>query len=197
MKYRCSRECADLGAHISSSGKHHLRVAAGAAGSLLGSGRPEYRQLGINDLCDLSGQTLTSGAPLDDGFLDRANRFLRLWLATGYKMWELDLLLNAPSVGNGTLNQTALVNLQAFWQLQKSSSLAVNQQLAFFQNIDTNTHRDPDGSTTTSLYAQVFLNPTTTWIAADPDLVSISTGGPIGDPILSDHAKAVQPVLGV
>jgi hypothetical protein len=154
-------------------------------------------QLGINDLCDLSGQALTSGAPLDDGFLDRANRFLRLWLATGYKMWELDLLLNAPSVGNGTLDQTALVNLQAFWQLQKSSRLAVNEQLAFFQNIDTNTHRDPDGSSTTSLYAQLFLNPTTTWIAADADLMSVSTGSPIGDPILSDHAKAVQPALGV
>ena len=154
-------------------------------------------QLGISDLCDLSGQTLTSGTPLDDGFLDRANRFLRLWLATGYKMWELDLLLNAPSVGNGTLDQTALINLQAFWQLQNSSRLAVNQLLAFFQNIDTNTHRDPDGSTTTSLYAQVFLNPTTTWIAADPDLVSVSTGAPIGDPILSDHAKAIQPALGV
>jgi hypothetical protein len=154
-------------------------------------------QLGISDLCDLTGQTLTSGAPLDDGFLDRAHRFLRLWLASGYKMWELDLLLNAPSVGNGTLDQTALVNLQAFWQLQQSSGLAVNQQLAFFQNIDTLAHRDPDGSTTTSLYAQVFLNPTTTWIAADADLVSLSTGGPIGDPVLSDHAKAVQPALGV
>ena len=44
--------------------------------------------------------------PLDPGFLDRANRFLRLWLGTGYKMWEFDLLLSAPSVANGTLNQT-------------------------------------------------------------------------------------------
>jgi len=152
---------------------------------------------GISDLCDLSVETLTAGAALDGGFLDRANRFLRLWLATGYKMWELDLLLNAPSVGNGALDQNALIQLQAFWQLQNSTSLAVDQQLAFFQNIDTNTHRDPDGSTTTPLYAQIFLNPTTTWIAPDPDLVSLPTGGAIGDAVLSDHARAIQPALGV
>jgi len=154
-------------------------------------------QQGISDLCDLSVQTLTLGAPLDAGFLDRAHRFLRLWLATGYKMWELDLLLNAPSVGNGTLDQNALIQLQAFWQLQNSTSLAVDQQLAFFQNIDTNTHRDPDGTTTTPLYSQIYLNPTTTWIAPDPDLVSLPTGGAIGDAVLSDHAKAIQPALGV
>ncbi len=41
-----------------------------------------------------SGQTLAPN-PLDAGLLDRAHRFLRLWLATGYKMWELDLVLNA------------------------------------------------------------------------------------------------------
>jgi hypothetical protein len=81
-----------------------------------------------------------------------------------------------------------LIQLQAFWQLQNSTSLAVDQQLAFFQNIDTNTHRDPDGTTTMPLYAQIFLNPTTTWIASDPDLVSLPTGGAIGDAVLSHRA---------
>jgi len=33
---------------------------------------------------------------------------------------------------------------------------------------------------------------TTTWIAPDPDLVSLSTGGAIGDPVLSHHVKAIQ-----
>ena len=55
---------------------------------------------GIDDTCMTSSQSLTP-SPLDAGFLDRANRFLRLWLATGYKMWELDLLLNAPKVVRG------------------------------------------------------------------------------------------------
>ena len=36
-----------------------------------------------------------------------------------------------------------------------------------------------------------------TWVAPDPDMVSLPTGGAIGDPILSDHLKAIQPALGV
>ena len=136
-------------------------------------------------------------SPLDPGFLDRAQRFLRLWLATGYKMWELDLLLNAPSIGNGTLDENALIALQAFWQLQNVTGLAVNQLLAFYPDIDTGTHRDPDGSATTPLYAQVYLNPTVTWVAPDPDLVNLPAGGAIGDTVLSDHLKALQPALGV
>ena len=135
--------------------------------------------------------------PLDPAFLDRANRFLRLWPASGYKLWELDMLLRAPSVGNGTLDAAALIDLQAFWQLQSAVKLSVDQTLSFYQDIDTATHRDPDGSTTVSLYSQIFLNPTTTWIAPDPDLVALPAGGAPGDPILSNHVKALQPALGI
>ena len=143
----------------------------------------------------------TAGAPvippLDPGFLDRANRFLRLWFATGYKMWELDLLLTAPTVANGSLDESALAAMLSFRQLQDATGLAVDQQLALYQNIDTGAHRDPDGTATVPLYGQVFLNPTVTWAAPDPDLVGVSTGAPISDPILSDHLKAIQPALGV
>ena len=151
---------------------------------------------GIDDTCMTSSQSLTP-SPLDAGFLDRANRFLRLWLATEYKMWELDLLLSAPQVGAGTLDENALVALLAFRQLQDATRLSVDQLLTFYQPIDTATHRDPDGTTTISLYAQIFLNPTVTWIAPDPDMVSVASGGAIGDPVLSDHLKAIQPALGV
>ena len=135
--------------------------------------------------------------PLDPGFLDRANRFLRLWFATGYKMWELGLLLTAPAVANGSLDESALAALLSFRQLQDATGLAVDQQLALYQNIDTGAHRDPDDTATVPLYGQVFLNPTVTWAAPDPDLVNVSTGAPISDPILSDHLKAIQPALGV
>ena len=151
---------------------------------------------GISDTCDTTIQALAP-APLDPGFLDRANRFLRLWLAAGYTMWELDLLLGAPSVGNGVLNQATLVALQAFWQLQNATGLSVDQQLAFYQDIDIATHRDPDGTTTTSLYAQIFLNAAVTWVAPDPDLAALPAGGPIADPVLSDHLAAIQAALGV
>ena len=141
---------------------------------------------GVDDTCMTSKQSLAPlVAPQGLGFLDRAHRFLRLWLATGYKMWELDLLLTAPAVANGTLDQHALAALLAFRQLQDATGLTVDQQLAFYHDIDTATHRDPDGSTTTSLYAQIFLNTAVTSVAPDPDLAALPTGGAIADPVLS------------
>ena len=151
---------------------------------------------GIDDTCMTSRQSLAP-SPLDAGFLDRAHRFVRLWLSTGYKMWELDLLLGAPAVANGTLDENALAALLSFRQLEDATRLAVDQQLAFYQNMDIATHRDPDGSTTTSLYARVFLNPAVTSVAPDPDLAALPTGGTIADPVLSDHLEGIQAALGV
>jgi hypothetical protein len=153
--------------------------------------------IGLNDTCDTTAMGLAPAGPLDAGFLDRAHRFLRLWLATGYKMWELDLLLQTPAVGAGDLNAQTLVNLQAFWRLQKATNLSVDQLLAFYQDIDTGAYLDPDGTTTTSLYASLFLNPTLTWIAPDADLAALATGGAVTDPVLADHLKSIQPALGV
>jgi fibronectin type 3 domain-containing protein len=149
---------------------------------------------GLSGTCDTSTMSL---APFSPGFLDRAHRFLRLWMVSGFNMWELDLLLAAPMVGNGTLDDNALAALLAFQQLQDATRLTVNQQLAFYQNIDTATHRDPDGTMATSLYAQVFLNATVTAVAPDADLAAIPAGGPIADPTLSHHLPAIQPALGV
>jgi hypothetical protein len=151
---------------------------------------------GTDDTCNTGVQSLAP-APLDAGFLDRAHRFLRLWRRTGYKMWELDLLLNSQTVGKGVLNQDAMVALQSFWQLQAVTRLAVDQQLAFYQNIDTATHRDPDGTTTTSLYGRVFLNPAVAAVAADPDLAALPAGGTIQHPNLGDHLAAIQAALAV
>jgi hypothetical protein len=127
---------------------------------------------GADDTCNTGTQTLAP-APLDPGFLDRAHRFMRLWLATGYKMWELDMLLRAPIIGNGLLNQRTLVELQAFWQVQQATNLTVDRLLAFYQDMDTSSHRDPDGRATTSLYGQVSLNPTVTWATPDPDMANL------------------------
>jgi len=149
---------------------------------------------GIDDTCSTSKQKL---ATLDAGFLDRAHRFLRLWNATGYKMWELDLLLRSAAVGNGTLDSAAMGALLSFRKLQDATRLAVAPQLALYQNMDVATHRDPDGSTVESLYAQVFLNPTVTSVAPDPDLAVLPAGGNPSDQSLSDHLPAIQAALGV
>ena len=151
---------------------------------------------GSNDLCD-TGQEHLAPTPLDQGFLDRAIRFLRVWLATGWKMWELDLLLASPAVGAGALDQDALVGLFAFRSVQDATGLAVDQLLAWYGDMDTATHRDPDGSTTTSLYARTFLDPSVSVLAPDRDLAVLPTGGTIADPLLADHLLAVQAGLGV
>src|SRR5581483_2114059 len=102
---------------------------------------------GVDDTCDTSVQTLAP-APLDSDLLDRAQRFLRLWRKTGYAMWELDLLLNSPAVANGTLDAAGLAALGAFRQLQDATRLKVDEQLALFDDLDTSSHRNPDGSAT-------------------------------------------------
>lgn len=148
---------------------------------------------GIDDTCDLGKQTLVP-APLDGGVLDRLHRFLRLWRHGGWKMWELDLLLAAPSVAADTLDENALVALFGFRRLQDSTGLPVDRQLAFFQDIDVAIHLDPGGTTTTSLYARLFLDPS---VPPDPDLSALQTGGAVADPVLADHLPAVQSALQV
>ena len=153
---------------------------------------------GVNDLCDTSVQTL-SPAPLPDflEFLDRAHRFLVLWQLTGYKMWELGLLMASSAVGSDTLNESALGALLDFQMLRDATGLSVDAQLAFYQDIDTATYRDPDGTTTTSLYTRLFLYPTVTAAAPDADLVALASGGAIQHPALADHLPAIQAALGV
>ena len=141
--------------------------------------------------------TAVAPPPLDPGFLDRANRFLRLWLATKYKMWELDMLLLAPAVGNNILNQASLINLFDFKSLQDQTGFSVLQLLAFYQPIDTSAHRDPDGTLTSPFYSQIFLNPTLVSVTPDPDLQVLPFGGVITSPKLSDHLPAIQAALGI
>ncbi len=135
--------------------------------------------------------------PLDVGFLDRAHRFLRLWRRTGYAMWELDLLLTSVAGANGTLDANGLASLFTFRQLQDATRLAVDQQLAFFQPLDTASHLDAGGRATTSLYDRVFLNPAIVSQHPDADLAAVATGGVISDPTLSNHLDAIQAALGI
>jgi hypothetical protein len=151
---------------------------------------------GVDDTCDTSIQSLAP-APLDASLLDRAHRFLRLWRRTGYKMWELDLLLGAAAIANGTLDGNGLISLFKFRVLQDTTGLAVDQQLVFFQAMDTASHRDPDGTTSKSLYARVFLNPAVTSQHPDADLVAVAIGGVINDTTLSHHLDSIQAALGI
>ena len=54
------------------------------------------------------------------------------------------------------------------------------------------THRAPDGSATTALYARIYLDPAVT---PDADLAAVQTGGAIADPTLAGHVAAIQAAL--
>ncbi len=157
------------------------------------AGGPALEVDGLNDTCDLTAQSLAP-APIGTDVLDRLHRFLRMWRHANWAMWELDLLLRSPAVGSGTLDGAALQALFDFRRLTDLTGLAVDEQVAFYSDLDTTAggHRAADGSRTVPLYSRVFLDPA---VPADPDLTALVTGGPITLPNLSDHLAAIQAAL--
>jgi DNA-binding transcriptional MerR regulator len=100
--------------------------------------------------------------------LDRIHRFLRLWrkLKT-WEMWELDLVIRQPGVGNQEsnqewqLNETFLINLFYFSQIQKQlgQKTTVEQVCALFGNLNTETHfTELHAKREDALYQTLFLN---------------------------------------
>lgn len=138
--------------------------------------------------CDTTSHSLSH---LDLGQLDRMHRFLRLWRRTGWKMWELDLVLGSSAVSDATLSGQTLVDIFTFQQLRDATRLTVDQLLTFFppRVLDNATYLDPRGAQTTSLYAGLFQNP-----AASPDTaMAFSNLNGTGD--LNTHATAIRAAL--
>ncbi len=144
---------------------------------------------GVDDRCDTSIQRLVG---LNDERLDRIHRFLRLWRRSGWKMWEVDELLNAPAVANGVLDDAALRMLFSIRQLQDKTGLTVEQLLTFWQEIGTREHRLPGGDTQHSLYARIFENPL---LPPDPALELTTLLSTTPPPALYDHLPAVRAAL--
>lgn len=95
---------------------------------------------------------------LDANALDRFHRFLRLWKKLGWKMWEVDLVIQV--LGGGVLDNNLPTRLFPFLQIQnRYSRLSVEQLCAFYGNINTvpkftEVFKKPDPS----LYENLFLN---------------------------------------
>jgi hypothetical protein len=159
------------------------------------AGGPSLGVNGVNDACDLTAQSLAP-APIAPDVLDRLHRFLRLWRHSPWEMWELDLLVRSPAVANGTLDGSGLVALLDFRSLIEITGLAVDEQLAFYGDLDNTPggHLATDGSRTVPLFARLFLDPA---VPVDADLAALSTGGPVTHPNLSDHLPAIQAALEV
>ena len=113
------------------------------------------------DTCDVDVQKINN---LDVGRFDLMHRFIRLWRKTGWKMWELDLLLRNSKIGKGVLDSDAVINLWHFKKLQEKLKIPFEILLAFYDEINTEErvsamHKDVKIPT---LYDQLFRNITIT-----------------------------------
>ncbi|MEY9325819.1 hypothetical protein AB7M37_004885 [Sinorhizobium fredii] len=97
---------------------------------------------------------------LDAGKLDRILRFLRLWRKRDWAMWELDLALRSPGIGNNTLDEPSLVNLFYLMRLKtRLGEPTIEELCALFADLNT-TQRfaGPHQKRAEGLYQQLFLN---------------------------------------
>jgi peptidoglycan hydrolase-like protein with peptidoglycan-binding domain len=108
--------------------------------------------------CDTTGQRVV-GITADG--LDRLQRLVRLRRRTGWTFRELDLLIGARAVCDGTLNPTGLARLAEAARLQARLRLPVDRLLALFGNIGTQSRRRPAAPDIVepSLWEQLFANP--------------------------------------
>ncbi|CAN5882390.1 hypothetical protein BH18ACI4_BH18ACI4_00610 [soil metagenome] len=99
---------------------------------------------------------------LDPEKLDRIHRFLRLWRKLeGWKMWELDLVIRHPRIGNGALDEPFLVNLFYFSQVRKrlGKKATIEQVCALFGDLNTETRfTELHEKREDALYQNLFLN---------------------------------------
>jgi hypothetical protein len=109
--------------------------------------------------------------------LDRANRFLRLWAASGLQMWEVDWALDQAA--SGTLDDGFLAFFAGALEVRSALNLPLQEVLAFWAAIGTRdviSHLGDEDARVASTYSAVFANPTmlAAWGAlfADPATLS-------------------------
>ena len=112
----------------------------------------------LDNSCDTDKKVLRG---LDVAGLDRIHRFLRLWRKLGWKMWEVDLVIRSPGVGNGALDEPFLINLCALARLRTrlGEKTTVEQLCALCGTINTDTHFTKlYEKRAAALYQSLFLN---------------------------------------
>ncbi|MCT8997229.1 Tc toxin subunit A-related protein [Chelativorans intermedius] len=105
--------------------------------------------------CDLAKKEV---AGLDAAALDRIHRFLRLQRATGWADVVLDEALVQPNLGNGTLDNAALVRIEALQRLAGRTGMKPEELTACFGEIR---HALLTGSDALPIYHRIFLNKAT------------------------------------
>lgn len=141
-------------------------------------------------VCDVALQSLENLTP---ALFDRIHRFLRVWRRSSWKMWELDLLIRAARVGGGEIDDTALVNLQRFRDLQSRLGLPLEVTLALYAplNREPRVRADDRSKKDVPLYARLFEDP------AVSSPVDPAFAGPTAAAPLSDHKRVLLAALAV
>lgn len=155
------------------------------------------RDIAVNHLdnsCDTEQKVIEV---LDAAKLDRIHRFLRMWRKLkGWKMWELDLVIRHPRIGNGSLNEPFLIKLFYFSRLRTrlGKKATVEHTCALFGDFNTETHFTKlYKKRENSVYQNLFLNrrlfnPVDTAFEIDPitgdtpPITDPTTGDPVIDP---------------
>ncbi|MCP9463226.1 MAG: neuraminidase-like domain-containing protein [Nitrospira sp.] len=133
--------------------------------------------------------------------LDRMHRFLRLWRKLGgWKLWELDLAIRCPGVGNGTLDEPFLINLYYLARLKTwlGPKTTVEQLCGLFDDLNAETRftkaheKRADG-----LYQSLFLNKKLIQ-PIDPAfaVAAVDVAGPTAEKI-SGHRSVILAALGI
>jgi Tc toxin complex TcA C-terminal TcB-binding domain/Neuraminidase-like domain len=152
----------------------------------------------LDPSCDTDKKVIQA---LDPAKLDRIHRFLRLWRKLrDWKMWELDLVIRHPSIGNGALDEPLLVNLFYFCRLKErlGGKATVEQLCALFSNLNTESHftklyeKREDAHYQSLFVNRRLINPLDPAFQLDP----VTGDLPTGDTITAHH-PVVLAALGI
>jgi hypothetical protein len=147
--------------------------------------------------CDLNKKVIQG---LDVQKLDRIHRFLRLWRKlSGWKLWELDLAIRCPGIGDGALNERFLINLYYLDRLKArlGAKTTVEQLCGLFDNLNTRTHfTKPHERRADGLYQSLFLNKQLIQ-PLDPAFAVAAVDVPESAEKISDHRPVILAALGI
>jgi hypothetical protein len=137
---------------------------------------------------------------LDAVVLDRANRFLRLWNATGLQMWELDWALG--QVAGGLLDDGFLVFLSGAIAIQQRLGLPLQEVLTFWAPIETRSvtsHLGDSDVVVPATYYEIFASPTmlASWGALFDDPSALSGAQIVYAASVSPTSTQLQPLNGI
>ena len=145
------------------------------------------------ETCDTDAMTFTG---LTSAVLDRAQRFLRLWTASGITLWELDWALDLAA--GGTLDDNFLTFLGGALAVRTALNLPLQEALSFWGPMstrDVTNHLGDEDVVAHSTYSSVFRSPTlrVAWGAGAPNPVFVDASSLSGSPITFPTGTVLTP----